>query len=172
MYADWRSAHGSGGGSGDGWHGECQWRLRRNCALSPRQSVAAIGVLIGLVIATALFSGIFLRLWLVLPFAALCAAAIVSSFICYARHATDGETVTLDLLTLVVEADDGATHRVYRMRPGWLRVIVDSGHGTDVSVYLCERNRRIEIGREISAVSRLEFATQLRLELARDSSEG
>ncbi|MEM5389538.1 DDE-type integrase/transposase/recombinase [Paraburkholderia phymatum] len=40
--------------------------------------------------------------WLVLPFAALCGAAVASSFVCYARHATDGETVTLDSLTLVV----------------------------------------------------------------------
>ncbi|SEJ40040.1 DUF2244 domain-containing protein [Paraburkholderia diazotrophica] len=167
MYADWRSASGPSGGPGDGCHRECQWRLRRNCALSPRQSAGAIGALIGLVAATAVFFGIFLQLWLVLPFAALCAAAVASSFVCYARHATDGETVTLDSLTLVIEADDGAMHRVYRMRPGWLRVIVDSGHGTDVSVYLCESNQRVEIGREISAASRLEFATQLRRELAR-----
>jgi uncharacterized membrane protein len=123
--------------------------------------------LIWLVVATAIFFGIFLRLWLVLPFAALCGVALASSFVCYVRHATDGEIVTLDSLTLLVEADDGATHRVYRMRPGWLRVIVDRGHGTDVSVYLCESNRRIEIGREISAAARLEFATQLRRELTR-----
>ena len=84
----------------DGVH----WRLRRNCSVTPAQTLALFLSL------SAVSMGVALFFWvhgatLVLPFAALELLALGSAFVVYARHATDGERISLVQGRLVVEQE-------------------------------------------------------------------
>lgn len=89
-----------------------RWRLRRNCSVSPRQ----LGGLFMLLCALSLtVAGYFWSqgAWMVLPFSALELLAAGAAFLVCARHATDGETISLCNGRLVVELEEaGRLHRV------------------------------------------------------------
>lgn len=81
-----------------------QWRLRRNCSVTPRQLLALFLSLCGVSLGVA---GFF---WsqgatLVMPFAALELLAVGTAFVVYARHASDGERISLAHGRLVVEQE-------------------------------------------------------------------
>ena len=70
------------------------WFLKRNCSVTPAQ----LGWLYASLCAVSL--GIALVFWfhgavLILPFAWLELAAVGAAFLVYARHARDGETISL-----------------------------------------------------------------------------
>jgi uncharacterized membrane protein len=79
-----------------------EWLLRRNCSLTPRQTVAAYGALCALSLSVAL---VFLLqgMWQVLVFTAIELAAVTLAFILYARHAADYEHIVLTAGCLLVE---------------------------------------------------------------------
>ena len=77
------------------------WTLRRNCSLTPRQSLVAWAVPLMLLLAVAALAGL-LGWWWVLGFALLTAGVLAAALWLYARHALDGETLRL--------ADDGLLH--------------------------------------------------------------
>jgi hypothetical protein len=78
--ADWRFARGIPGG--------LRWDLRRNCALTPRQVLAAFAVAsaLSLVIAIVAWS---LGARFVLPFTGLELLVLAALWLAYARHAGD-----------------------------------------------------------------------------------
>ena len=85
------------------------WFLKRNCSVTPAQLgwLYASLCVVSLGIGTAFW---FQGAVMVLPFAWLELAAVGAAFLVYARHAGDGETISLRGSQLVVELDNGG-HR-------------------------------------------------------------
>ena len=84
--------------SGQGLH----WLLKRNCSVTPVQ----LGwVYISLCVLSAGIAGLFWAMGapLVMPFAGIELAAVGAAFMAYARHATDGERISLTAARLVIE---------------------------------------------------------------------
>lgn len=113
-------------------HGVC-WSLRRNCSVTPRQLG---GAYLGLCL---LSLGVALFFWwqgatLVLPFAVLELMAVALALLVHARHAADGECISLCGGRLVVEQETAG--RVLRSEfvREWVRVEPrdDDGHLIEV----------------------------------------
>lgn len=98
-----------------------EWRLRRNCSVTPAQ----LGLLYASLCVISLgVAGFF---WtqgatLVLPFAALELLAVGVAFLVYARHAADGERIRLMSHALVVEQETAGRLRRREFAREWVRV--------------------------------------------------
>ncbi len=161
MYASFRQTFGpSRSSNGDDGTPICEWRIKRNCSLTPRQSFTATAFLMTVVVSVGLTSAFSFGVWLAVPFSLLCVFAILAAFIAYSRHATDGETLRLAPPFLIVEVDDGGEHFVHRMNAARLTVFLDTDDGA--SIYLCDGWQRINVGRQLPVAAREEFARQLR----------
>jgi uncharacterized membrane protein len=159
MYAYFRQTFGPIGGDGDDAPvGE--WRIRRNCSLTPRQSLAATLLLIALVLMIGIASAVFFGVWLALPFALLYIVAISIAFVAYTRHATDGETLRFAPPFVIVEVEEGGRRTVHRMNAARLTVFIDKDDKT--AVYLCDGWQRVNVGRQLPVAAREEFVRQLR----------
>ena len=80
------------------------WHLRRNCSVTPRQ----LALLYAGLSAVSLTIGVgfwMMGATLVLGFAGLELVAVGAAFLIYARHAADGETVSLQGERLIVERE-------------------------------------------------------------------
>ena len=158
MYAYFRQTFGPLGGDEGPPIGE--WRIGRNCSLTPRQSLGATLLLIALVLAIGVASAVSFGVWLALPFSMLYVAAIGVAFVAYSRHATDGETLRFVPPFVIVEVEDGGRRTVHRMNAARLRVFFDDSEGT--AVYLCDGWQRVNVGRQLPIAARTEFVRQLR----------
>ncbi len=98
-----------------------EWRLRRNCSVTPAQ----LGLLYASLCVVSLgVAGFF---WtqgatLVLPFAALELLAVGAAFLVYARHAADGERIRLLAHALVVEQETAGRLQRSEFAREWVRV--------------------------------------------------
>jgi uncharacterized membrane protein len=136
-----------------------QWVLRRNCSLSPCQLLAFYLSLCAVSI------GIAAMFWfhgaaVVLVFAGAELLAIGVALLCYARHAGDRETITLDGHRLSVEHVCG--DRVERQEFGaaWLRIGAARGDGSLVE--LSGDGRTVRVGRYMRPEWRPALAQELR----------
>lgn len=148
---DWRFAHGIPGG--------LRWELRRNCALKPRQVMAAFAVACVLSLAAAVVCWA-LGARLVLPFAGLELLALGGLWLAYARHAGDRETLTLRAGALDVEQQDGATVRHTSFRAAGVRVEPARADGSLIE--LSGPGRRVQVGRWVRPELRGALARELR----------
>lgn len=132
--------------------GRREWLLKRNCSLTPRQTVTAWAVLLALSLAIGLFCA-----WhgapYVLVFSGVEMAAVTAAFVIYSRHATDFDRIVLDSGTLTVEQVRGGRVQQYRLPATWLRVsaperrrdpirLAAGAVTVEVGLYLLEEERR------------------------------
>lgn len=146
----WPCADAEGGGR--------QWRLRRNCSLAPRQLIAVFLAL------CALSMGIAAGFWwlgapAVLPFAGVELFALGLAFALYARHAGDGEHITLRNGELHVEHRCGGRVDRVSFRAEWVRV--DSPREAKCLLAISGQGRQTLVGRYVSAPVRSRFALEL-----------
>lgn len=118
------------------------WFLKRNCSVTPAQ----LGWLYASLCVVSLSIGYFFWLQgatMVLPFAWLELAAVGAAFLVYARHAADGERISLEGGQLVVELENAGRLERAEFHRDWVRVephadgrslIEVSGRGKSVSV--------------------------------------
>jgi uncharacterized membrane protein len=143
--------------------GGLHWVLRRNCSVSPAQLAAVLGTLSAL---SLLVAGFF---WLqgavlVLPFAVLELLALGGAFLVHARHAADGERISLLGDRLVVEVESaGRVHRS-EFSADWVRVEPRRGHAL---VEVVEGGRSVQVGRHIRSDLRPLLAMEIRRALQR-----
>lgn len=139
-----------------------QWFLRRNCSVTPWQ-------LIWLYVSLCVVSlGIGMFFWfqgatLVIPFAMLELLAVGFAFVVYARHAADGEHISLRDGQLVVELERAGKLERAEFSREWVRVEPRSGNGSLVE--LSGRGKTIRIGRFIRPELRPLLAKEIRLAL-------
>lgn len=136
-----------------------EWRLRRNCSVTPAQ----LGILYASLCVVSLgVAGFF---WaqgatLVLPFAALELLAVGTAFLVYARHATDGERVRLAGGWLVVEQESAG--RVVRSAFPRDRVRVEPGAMAAGLIEVRGGGQAVSIGRFMRADLRPLLAREIR----------
>jgi uncharacterized membrane protein len=135
------------------------WFLRRNCSVSPVQ----LGwVYLSLCMLSMAISGFF---WfqgatMVLPFAWLELAAVGIAFLAYARHATDGERISLQGRQLVVELESaGHLQRAEFHRD---RVRVEPVRGDRSLIELSQQGRSVNVGRFVRPELRPALAREIR----------
>jgi uncharacterized membrane protein len=136
-----------------------QWRLKRNCSVTPVQ----LGWLYLSLCSVSLGIGVFF--WfqgatLVLAFAGLEVAVVGLAFLAYARHAADGELISLQGGNLVVELETAGRLKRAEFERQWVRVEPKSG---DLSlIELSGHGRSIEVGRFVRPELRQVLAHEIR----------
>jgi uncharacterized membrane protein len=135
------------------------WRLKRNCSLTPVQ----LGWMYIFLCTVSLAIGVFFWLQgatLVLAFAGLEVAVMGLAFLVYARHAADGEMISLQGSNLVVELETAGKLERTEFERQWVRVEPKSG---DLSlIELSGQGRSIEVGRFVRPELRQVLAREIR----------
>jgi uncharacterized membrane protein len=139
-----------------------QWVLRRNCSITPRQLASVYVALctVSLLIATGFA---WVGATAVLAFAGLELAVVGAALLVYARHARDGDTLTLDGQSLAVEQAQGSRTQRTEFRAEW--VSVEPCHGEGSLLELSGQGQRVHIARFLRPEMRAALAQELRLAL-------
>ena len=136
-----------------------QWQLRRNCSVTPAQ----LGWLYLSLCVLSLGIGVFFWLQgatLVLAFAGLEITLVGLAFLAYARHATDGEWISLQGTSLVVEKESAGRRERAEFARQWVRVEPKSGDHSLIE--LAGQGRAIEGGRVVRPELRQVLAREIR----------
>lgn len=137
-----------------------EWLLRRNCSLTPFQTMMAFAVLCVSSFGVATTFMLLHGTWVVLAFAVVEMSAVATAFVQYARHATDHEHIALNGNCLLVEQFDAGLIRQIRLDASSIRVMPPR-NGCDMIV-LESRGIRVEVGRFINAAMRHRVAQEMR----------
>lgn len=139
-----------------------QWFLRRNCSVTPWQLIWLYVSLCAVSLGIGMFFW-FQGATLVVPFAMLELLAVGFAFVVYARHAADGEHISLRDGQLVVELESAGKLERAEFSREWVRVEPRTGNGSLVE--LSGRGKTIRIGRFIRPELRPLLAKEIRLAL-------
>jgi uncharacterized membrane protein len=135
------------------------WFLQRNCSVTPAQlawlyvSLCAVSLGIGIVF------------WwhgatLVLPFAWIELVAVGAAFVAYARHAADGERISLQGRQLVVELENAGRLERAEFDREWVRVEPSAADRSLIEV--SGRGRSVNVGRYLRPELRPALAQEIR----------
>ena len=135
------------------------WFLKRNCSVTPAQLgwfYASLCV-VSLGIATFFW---FQGAVLILPFAWAELAGVGIAFLVYARHAGDGEKISLEGRRLVVELESAGQLRRAEFNRDWVRV--EPGAGNRSLIELSGQGQRVSVGRYVRPELRPALAQEIR----------
>ena len=138
------------------------WFLKRNCSVTPAQ----LGWLYASICVVSLGIGTFFWLQgakLVMPFTGLELAVVGVAFVAYARHATDGEKISLQDGRLVVELENAGRLERAEFQREWVRVEPKAGDHSLIEV--SARGRSVEVGRYVRPELRPALAREIRMAL-------
>jgi uncharacterized membrane protein len=136
-----------------------QWVLRRNCSVTPRQLGAfylSLCVLSGVIAAGFAWHGASV----VVAFAGIELLAVGAALLVYARHARDGDTLTLSGQWLAIEQACGARTEQTRLRTPWVSIEPSAGEGSLVEIR--GEGRRVCVGRFVRPERRAALAREIR----------
>ena len=139
-----------------------QWLLKRNCSVTPAQ-------LLGLFVSLSVVSlGIATFFWfqgatLIMPFAWAELIAVGIAFTVYARHASDGEKISLQGGQLVVELETAGRLQRAEFNRAWVRVEPKDGDGSLIEV--SGQGRSVRVGRHVRPELRPALAREIRFAL-------
>lgn len=103
--------------------------------------------------------------WAVLPSAVTEIAVIGLCYVLYARHAADGDRVTLSEDTMEVVRRHGRRLHRHEMNPLWVTVCLEDG--PDPKILIRHAGHSVRIGEHVSAAVRRHAATEMKRALAR-----
>lgn len=136
-----------------------RWMLKRNCAMTPVQlawafvSIATLSLGIGLFFWTQ-------GAYLVLPFAGIEVLLLGVAFVAYARHAADGELISLQGQHLVIEFESAGRRERAEFARDWVRV---EPHRDDASlIEVSGHGRVVRVGRYVRPELRPLLAREIR----------
>lgn len=136
-----------------------QWVLRRNCSVTPRQLGAfylSLCVLSGVIAAGFAWHGAAV----VLAFAGIELLAVGAALLVYARHARDGDTLTLSGQWLAIEQSCGPRVAQTRIRTPWVSVEPSAAEGSLVEIR--GEGQRVRVGRFVRPERRAALAREIR----------
>jgi uncharacterized membrane protein len=139
-----------------------EWILRRNCSLTPRQTLLAYALLLALSLGiggTCALNGAPL----VLAFSALDMSAVTAAYLYYSCHALDHERIVLHDGGLLVERTVGTRVQRTHLDPARTRVRAPARAGDLVT--LATRGTEVRIGAPLPLPCRAAFARELENEL-------
>ena len=135
------------------------WFLKRNCSVTPQQLA---WLYVSLCVVSLAIAGFFWPMGavLVLPFTWLELAAVGFAFLVYARHASDGEKISLRGRHLVVELENAGHLRRAEFDRDWVRVepVADDRSLIELS----GQGRRVNVGRYVRPELRPVLAQEIR----------
>lgn len=136
-----------------------QWLFKRNCSLSPAQTLQCVAGLGLLSLGVAGFFWSMGAVW-VLPFtvAELCAVALAFGW--YARHATDLECAHLQPGHLLLQWESGGRQQQLAFDRSVVRV--DMPDGPRGLIVVSAHGRRVAFGRFVRADARAALAREMR----------
>jgi len=139
-----------------------QWFLRRNCSVSP---VELAWVYVSLCVLSFGIGGVF---WfrgatLIMPFAWLELLVVGAAFWVYARHATDGEKISLQGAQLVVELENAGKLERAEFNRDWVRVEPRTDDRSLIEV--SGQGRTVQVGRYVRPELRPALAREIRMAL-------
>jgi uncharacterized membrane protein len=135
------------------------WFLKRNCSVTPAQLgwfYASLCV-VSLGIATFFW---FQGAVLILPFAGAELAGVGIALLVYARHAGDGEKISLEGRRLVVELESAGQLRRAQFDRDWVRV--EPGAGNRSLIELSGQGQHVSVGRYVRPELRPALAQEIR----------
>jgi len=135
------------------------WRLRRNCSVSPAQLLVAYLMLCGVSLSIGVFFW-FQGAPVVIGFTGLELVVVGWAFVVYARHATDGEWISLQGASLVVERETAGRRERAEFERQWVRVEPKAGEHSLIE--LSGRGRKMEVGRFVRPELRQVLAGEIR----------
>lgn len=136
--------------------------MRRNCSVTPAQ----VGwMFVSLSSVSCLVAGFFWSMGakLVLPFTLLELTALGAALLVYARHATDGERVSLQPGWLVVERETGGKLLRSEFAREWVRV--EPGKDPQCLIEVRAGGQSVQVGRFVRSDLRPALAREIRLAL-------
>lgn len=135
------------------------WFLKRNCSVTPAQLgwLYASLCVVSLGIATFFW---FQGAVLILPFAWLELVGVGIAFLVYARHAGDGERISLEGRQLVVELESAGRLRRAEFNRDWVRV--EPGAGKRALIEVSGQGQRVSVGRYVRPELRPALAQEIR----------
>lgn len=142
--------------------GGVQWLLKRNCSVTPAQLMTLFVSLCVVSLGIATFFW-FQGATLVMPFAWAELLAVGTAFMVYARHARDGEKISLQGSRLVVELETAGRLERAEFNREWVRVEPTSGDGSLIEV--SGQGRSVNVGRHLRPELRPALAREIRLAL-------
>jgi uncharacterized membrane protein len=152
---------------GRSWMGDdqlagVQWVLRRNCSVTPRQlMVVYLSLCLFSLIIAAGFAWVGAPV--VLAFAGLELVLLGLALMAYARHALDGDVLTLSGPSLAVEQAHGRRMLRTEFRAEW--VSVEPAHGEGSLIQLSGQGQHVRVARFLRPEMRAALAQELRLAL-------
>lgn len=138
------------------------WFLKRNCSVTPVQLVWLYGSLCVVSLGIGTFFW-FQGAKLVLPFAWLELVAVGVAFLMYARHATDGEKISLQGAHLVVELESAGRLERAEFNREWVRVEPRADDRSLIEV--SGQGRSVSVGRYVRPELRPALAREIRMAL-------
>lgn len=138
------------------------WFLKRNCSVTPVQLVWLYGSLCVVSLGIGTFFW-FQGAKLVLPFAWLELVAVGVAFLMYARHATDGEKISLQGASLVVELESAGRLERAEFNREWVRVEPRADDHSLIEV--SGQGRSVSVGRYVRPELRPALAREIRMAL-------
>jgi uncharacterized membrane protein len=135
------------------------WKLQKNCALKPAQLV---WIYLSLCCVSMLIGTLF---WMqgatfVLGFAGLEVMVVGLAFLIYARHATDGEWISIEGGRVVVECETAGKRERAEFDRQWVRV--EPGADERSLIEMSGRGRSVAVGRFVRPEQRLMLAQEIR----------
>ena len=139
-----------------------RWKMRRNCALTPKQLLQFYVALVCLsaIVAT----GFFLAgVWVILIFTIIELAAVTIGFLIYCRHALDCETIEIVGQKLIVKKFIGYKETVYEFNTQWAKI--EPPLEGAKAFYISQSNLRVELGQFLRQEQQLTFISSVRMHL-------
>ena len=139
-----------------------RWKMRRNCALTPKQLLQFYVALVCLsaIVAT----GFFLAgVWVILIFTIIELAAVTIGFLIYCRHALDCETIEIVGQQLIVKKFIGYKETVYEFNTQWAKI--ESPLEGAKAFYISQSNLRVELGQFLRQEQQPTFISSVRMYL-------
>src|SRR5450830_1223137 len=130
--------------------GEVDWRLRRNCSVTPVQLAWFYG---SICLVSAVIAGLCWHLGAKLVMVGV-------AFMVFARHATDGERILLKEGRLLVELEQAGRLVRTEFKSDWVSVEPKGGHRSLIEV--SGQGRMVEVGRFVRPELRPVLASEIR----------
>lgn len=136
-----------------------QWRLTRNCTMTPRAFVLHLCTIVGVLAVLGTVFGLLGSL-IVAAFCVLQIFVVIASGLAFAVHAADGEHITLYPDKLVVQWFDGLHECHHELHPCWVRI--ERGQGADKDrFWLSEGKTRLPLGRHLPTEQRYRAVSEI-----------